>query len=144
MTKTPANPFLDMDFAKMMAEYRMPGLDLDGIMATQRRNIEALSAANQLAMEGMQAVMRRQTEILRQMMEESRQAMTELMAQGAPEEKVAKQADYVKAAFEKTLANMKELTEMLAKSNTEAADKLARRVSESLDELKQLTAAKKK
>jgi len=144
MTKTTGNPFLDMDFSKMMAEYRMPGMDVDGMMATQRRNIEALSAANQLAMEGMQAVMRRQTEILRQMMEESRQVMTDLMAQGAPEDKVAKQADYVKTAFEKTIANMKELTEMLAKSNSEAADKLARRVSESLDELKQLTATPRK
>lgn len=144
MTKASGNPFLDMDFAKMMSEYKMPGLDMEGVMAAQRRNIEALSSANQLAMEGMQAVMRRQAEILRQMMEESRHMMTDLMAQGAPEEKVSRQADYVKAAFEKTLANMKELTEMLAKSNTEAADKLARRVSESLDELKQISAKPRK
>ena len=120
--RTTGNPFLDLDFTKMATEFRMPG--------------EALSAANQLALEGVQAVMRRQAEIVRQMMDEARGIMTEMMSVGAPEEKVAKQADLFKTTFEKTVANMKELSEMIAKSNTEAAETLAKRVSESLEEMK--------
>jgi phasin family protein len=130
------NPFLDLDFSKMATEFRVPGLDVEGLMASQRRNVEALSAANQLALEGVQAVMRRQAEIVRQMMDEARGMMTELMTTGAPEEKVAKQAELFKTTFEKTVSNMKELSEMVAKSNTEAAETLAKRVSESLEEMK--------
>ena len=42
----------------------------------------------------------------------------------------------MKEAYELALANLRELAEMGAKSNTEAADVLAHRVSASLDELK--------
>lgn len=135
-------PFFDIDVTKLMdiskltADYKLPGVDMDQLLAAQRKNIEALTAANQLAFEGMQAVLRRQTEILRQSMEQASSMVTELMAAGAPEEKVAKNAELAKVAFEKALANMRELAEMVAKSNAEAAEVISKRVSESLDELK--------
>ncbi len=144
MAKPTSAPFFEMDINKLLAEYKVPGVDFEALAAAQRRNIEALTAANQLAFEGMQAVVRRQTEILRQTMEEASAAVAELTSVGAPEEKAAKQAELVKVAFEKALANMKELAEMVAKSNTEASEIVAKRVSESLDEVKSLIATTKK
>jgi phasin family protein len=132
----PTFPFLENDFSKMFSEFKIPGFDMQGLMATQRRNIEAVTAANQLAVEGVQAVMRRQTEILRQMVEESSTVLRDMMAAGAPEQKIAQQTELVKTAFEKALGNLRELTEMVAKSNTEAADVLTKRIGESLTELK--------
>ncbi|MEI8395943.1 MAG: phasin family protein [Rhodospirillaceae bacterium] len=136
MAKPTAYPFFEMDVSKMLAEFKMPGVDVDAILASQRKNIEAVTAANQLAIEGMQAVVRRQAEILRQTMEETGSILTEVLGAGSPEDKVAKQAELVKSAFEKALGNMKELAEMVAKSNTEAANVISKRVSESLEELK--------
>jgi phasin family protein len=136
MAKQSAYPFPETDFTKIFSEFRVPGFDAEALMAAQRRNIEAVTTANQLAIEGVQAVVRRQTEILRQMVEESSSSLRELVSTGAPEKKIAQQTDIVKASFEKTLANLRELTEMIAKSNTEAADILAKRVGESLTELK--------
>ncbi len=134
---TPATyPFFDTDFTKMFSEFRIPGLDMEALIATQRRNIEAVTAANQLAVEGVQAVIRRQTEIMRQIVEESSTTLREMMVAGAPEQKIAHQTDLVKTAFEKALANLRELTEMVAKSNSEAADVLTKRIGESLTELK--------
>jgi len=129
-------PFFGNDFTKAFADFKIPGFDIEGLLATQRRNMEAVSAANQLAVEGVQAVIRRQTEILRQTVEESSAALKDVLAVGAPDEKIAQQADLVKAAFEKALGNLRELTEMVAKSNTEAADVLTKRIGESLTELK--------
>jgi phasin family protein len=140
MTKPTAYPFFEMDVSKMMNEFKLPGVDVDAIMASQRKNIEAVTAANQLAIEGMQAVVRRQAEILRQTMEEAGGIMAEMMGAGTPEDKVAKQAELAKVAFEKALANMKELAELVAKSNTEAANVISKRVSESLEELKSIMA----
>jgi phasin family protein len=133
---TPTNPFLENDFTKIFSEFKVPGFDMQALIATQRRNIEAVSHANQLAVEGVQAVMRRQGEILRQMVEESTNSLKDMMAAGAPEAKIAQQTELVKTAFEKALANLRELTEMVAKSNTEAADVLTKRIGESLTELK--------
>jgi phasin family protein len=129
-------PFWDMDVSKMMADMKVPGVDMDALMQSQRKNIEALTAANKLAFEGMQAVATRQTEILRQTMDEMSKMMSDMMAAGTPEDRMAKQADLTKAAFEKSLANMREIAEMIAKSNSEAADVITQRVSATLEEIK--------
>lgn len=133
---TPSNPFFENDFTKMFSEFKIPGMDMQSLVATQRRNIEAVQTANQLAIEGVQAVVRRQSEIMRQMVEESSTVLREMMTSGAPEQKIAQQTELVKTAFEKALGNLRELTEMVAKSNTEAADVLTKRIGESLTELK--------
>jgi phasin family protein len=132
----PSNPFFENDFTKIFSEFKVPGLDMQSLVATQRRNIEAVQTANQLAIEGVQAVVRRQSEIMRQMVEESSTVLRDMMATGAPEQKIAQQTELVKTAFEKALGNLRELTEMVAKSNTEAADVLTKRIGESLTELK--------
>jgi phasin family protein len=141
-----ANPFFDVDMSKftdvskLMSEFKLPGIDVESVVASQQKNIQALTAANQLAFEGFQAVVRRQSEILRQTMEQTSSMVSELMAAGSPEDKVAKQADLVKLAFEKALSNARELAELVAKSNSEAADVINKRVSESLEEVKAVVA----
>ena len=144
MAQRSGNPFAEFDFGKMldvsklMADFRMPGVDVEAITASQRKNLEALTAANQLAIEGMQAVARRQTEILRQVMEEATSAMKDVMTAGSPEDKASRQTDIAKEALSRAVSNMRELAEMVAKSNNEAFDVINRRVSDSLDELKTL------
>ena len=66
------------------------------------------------------------------------------MGNGAPEAKAAKGTGLTKTAFEKAIANMKELSEMVAKSNGEAFDVINKRVAESLDEIRVLTEKAKK
>ncbi len=136
MTKPAAFPMFQNDITKMLADFKVPGVDLESMVASQRKNIEAVTAANQLAIEGMQAVVRRQAEILSTTLEETGTILTEVLGAGAPEDKAAKQAELVKSAFENALSNMKELAELVAKSNTEAANVISKRVSEGLEELK--------
>src|SRR3546814_8324305 len=87
----------------------------------------------------LQAIAKRQAEILRQTVEELQKNVQSLMENGAPEAKVAKGTELTKTAFEKAISNMKELSEMVAKSNGEAFDVINRRVAESLDEIRDLT-----
>ena len=54
---TPANPFAD--FTKLMEQFRVPGLDMNAVIEARRKDIEALTEANKLAYEGMQAVMQK-------------------------------------------------------------------------------------
>jgi phasin family protein len=137
------NPFADLDVTKMMADFKVPGVDYESVVATQRKNIEALTQANQLVVEGMQAVARRQSEILRQTMDETSKAMQQMMEQSAPEAKLAKQTDLAKTAFDTALANMRELAELVTKSNRDAFDVINGRVAASLDELKTVMATAK-
>jgi phasin family protein len=137
--------FPEMDFTKLFADFRMPGVDVNSLLAAQRRNMEALTNANRVAFEGMQAVAQRQAEILRQSMEEATKVASDLMTNGTPEQRIAKQTEIAKIAMEKALANMRELSEMMAKSNGEAVNLINQRMTESLDEVKKaIDAAAKK
>ncbi len=155
-----AYPFMNMDMTKVMADfdpakiadqftklagtYKMPQFDVDSLIATQRKNIEALTAANQAAVEGVQALAARQNEILQETVKEATEAVTALTAIEGPEDAAAKQAELLKVSFEKALGNMKELADMVAKSNADTSNAINARISESLEEItKQAVKVKK-
>jgi phasin family protein len=132
------NPFLDFDFTKALGDLRVPGLDVDALVAAQRKNLEAVTQANQLAVEGVQAVARRQVEIARQAFDEFSAVVREFATPTAsPEDRIAKQAELSKQALEKGIANARELTEMVTKANTEAFNVINKRVTESFDEVRE-------
>jgi phasin family protein len=130
------NPFFDMDVNKLFGDFRVPSLDVEAVVASQRKNIEALTQANQLAVEGVQAVARRQVEIARQTIEEFSAMVQGFTQAGTPEERLAKQAELTKGALERGLSNARELTELVTKANTEAFNVINKRVTEGLDEIR--------
>jgi phasin family protein len=137
------NPFLDFDMQamqKMMADMKMPAFDWEAILAANRRNMEAFAQANQLAAEGAQAIIRRQGEILKASMEDANRTMKTMLADGSPEDRIARQTDAIKTAFEQAISNYREMVEMASKSNAEAMAVMSKRVAESLDEVKSLMA----
>jgi phasin family protein len=131
------NPFFDFDFTKALNDFKVPGVDVDALVAAQRKNIEALTQANQLAVEGVQAVARRQIEIARQAIDEFSALVREFSTPSSPEVSLAKQAEFSKVALEKGVANAKELAEMVTKANTEAFNVLNKRVTESFEEVRE-------
>lgn len=143
MANKPESLF-DFDVTKYLGDFKVPGVDVETLVATQRKNIEALTAANRLAYEGVQAVVKRQIEILRQTMEEVASATRDLSEPGSPQDKAAKQAELAKDVFERALGNMRELAEMMARSNSEAFDLLNKRFTQNLDEFRELLLKAKK
>jgi phasin family protein len=139
MSKIPNAPF-EMDVTKLLAEFKVPGVDLETIMASQRKNIDALTKANQLAIEGMQTVARRQAEILRGGFEEASSMMREIMQTQSPEDRVARQTEAAKKSVERALSNARELAEIVAKAGNEAFDVLNQRLGEGLDEVRDAVA----
>lgn len=138
------NPFLDFDVQKMMGEFKIPNVDVDGILAAHKRNFDAIAQANQIAAEGMQAIMKRQSEIAQAAIVEVQSNLQAIATQGEPEEKLAQQASIAKTTLEQALANLKELQEMVAKSNAEASGIINKRIMESLDEVKTAIESTKK
>ncbi|WP_241671553.1 phasin family protein [Dankookia rubra] len=133
----------ETDLMKMLSEFRMPGMpDVEALASAQRRNLEALSAANRVALEGAQAVARRHMEILQSSMTEMTEAMKAFGSQESPQAKAARQAEMLKGAYEKAVANMKEVADLIQKSNQEALGLLNKRFTEAMDEVKTLVAKK--
>lgn len=118
-------------------------LDFNQLFATQRRNLEALAAANQSFVESAQAISRRQAEVARDNVEQALRASKDMMSGNSPESNLSKQADFTREMFESNLANMRELVEMVTKSGFEAFDVLNQRAAESLEEFSSVTAKPK-
>lgn len=157
MTKKAQNPFdfsnlvgtIDpaeiMDtFSKAMTQYQIPGVDTGALLDAQRKNVEALVTANKQALEGVQAVLARQGEMLRETMEEAQVVLKDLSASKSPTDVANKQGELVKEAIEKVVSNMRELAEMTAKSNTAAFETINKRLTDNMQEIKSLAASLKK
>ena len=114
------------------------GLDVDALVASQRKNIEALATASRIAMEGVTAVGKRQAEIFQETMSQTAQSVQSLITAGSSRDIAAKQADLTKEGFAKALTNMRELAEMVTKAQTGAMEAITHRVTESLAELEQM------
>lgn len=132
-------PLSDMDFTKFFAEMKLPALpDMETFMSASRKNLETLTAANRVALEGAQAVARRHMEIVQSSMAELTEAMQALAGTDAPQAKAAKQAELLKQAYQHAVANMKELSDLIQQSNAEALSLINQRFAEAMDEVKAL------
>jgi len=111
-----------------------------GALGCRPAEDEALSAANRVALEGAQAVARRHFEILQQTATELTETLRQLATADTPQNKAASQAELLKQAYERAVANTKELSELIQRSNAEALGLLNARFTEALDEVKALVA----
>lgn len=137
------NPFAtfdpkNFDFTKMMGNFKMPGVDMEAMMAAQRKNVEALTNANRVAAEGMQAVAKRQAEIMAEAMAQVSELSKQMGNVNNPQEMTAKQAEIAQQLFEKALKDMRELAEMMNKANVNAFEVINTRFNESIEEMRQM------
>jgi phasin family protein len=123
-------------FAQNLQAFKVPGFDVNTLLDIQRRNIEAVTAASQTVAQGLQIIAKRQGEIARQSVEQFRSLLSVTPASGPVEDKLIKQVDLAKTSFEKSVADARELSDLVTKVTEEATDILGRRVVASLDEVK--------
>lgn len=125
------------EFGKMFGT--MPQApNAEALMNAHRRNMEALSAANKIALEGAQAVAKRHMEIMQQTMAELSESIRALATPEAPQAKAAQQAELLKRAYEHAVANTREMSDLIQRSNGEALQLLNKRIAEAMDEVKAL------
>jgi len=126
------NPFAD--FTKILERFKVPGVDLSALAESGRKDMEALVEANKAAYQGLQALARKQSEMLTEAMGKIQEA-AKRAADVAPGTKTS---DLARAAYHKTLADMKELADIVRASHSEALTKVTDRAIERLQELKKL------
>jgi len=129
-------PFFDFDVTKMFADFRFRPFDVEAVWAAQRRNIEALSQANQLAVEGVHALAKRQIEMTQQALEDFSTHVREMTQPTSTEDRIAKQTEFTKKMIDKGLTHGREVAALAAKTGSEASEVLQKRTTEGLDEMK--------
>jgi len=122
--------------AKMMENFKLPGVDVQALIEDQRKNIDAVAKAMRIASEGATAVSQRQLEIF--------QSTSEQLSAMFRDFKMTReqQSELAKKAFQTALDNTRELAEMSTKASNEAFAVMKQRMSESLEEMRKAIAAK--
>ncbi len=138
MTKQ-AQPFGDV--TAMMAQFKMPGIDMATIVEARRKDIQALIDANTASFESMQALASKQTEMLSQAMQGMQDAAKSFAGGGGLAD-AGKQGEAIRMGFEKTLANMKELADMAQHAQSEAMARITQRATDQMQEVKAMVTPK--
>lgn len=117
----------------------LPQMEPTAILSAQKGMLEAVVAANQTLMEGTIALLRRQSEMLQEALQEMTQA-AQAMGQTPPaaNELFVQQAQAVRQAMAKSVANARELADMATKSYREAFDRVHNQVAAQLDSVKEM------
>lgn len=145
------NPFdfdpskmFNLDPQQMMAQWQnalesinLPGIDMPKILDAQRKNVEAITEANRIALEGVQSLMQRQTEIMQQSIEEATKMMQNFDPATDPAERVTQQTALAQESFQHALDRMRELAEMASSSQTEAFEAIQHRFNEAIEEIRE-------
>jgi phasin family protein len=136
MAKTETSRSGIFDVTKVFGDFRLPPVDVDAVVTAYLKNVEALSQANQLAAESMQALARRQTEVVQEAIDEASALVRSWTQPVAPEERLVNTVQAAKQAFERGFAHACELNELATKASTDLFGVIAKRVSESFDEVR--------
>ena len=124
-----------LNVGKLLERFKLPGVDFAALADAQRKNVQALQAANEKAYTGAVALVQRQSEIFEETMTQWQKAAKELSAK-SPSESLAIQADLARKAIEQALGHMRELAEMAAKSQSEAFEIIGKRVRAGIEEVR--------
>ena len=129
------------DVTAMMAQFKMPGIDMAAIVEARRKDIQALVDANTASFDAMQALASKQTEMLSQAMQGMQDAAKSFVGVSGTAD-VGKQGEVIRKGFEKTLANMKELADMAKHAQSEAMARITQRATHQLQEIKAMVRPK--
>ncbi|HEX3636421.1 MAG TPA: phasin family protein [Paraburkholderia sp.] len=124
------NPFGDL--TKTLEQFKVPGVDMAALVASRKKDIEAIVEANRSANDAMQAFARKQTEMLTQAMQDIQAATSA----GAADP--GKHAEVARNAWLKAVEDVKDLAEIARKSQLAATASLTKRANEHAAEIKQM------
>ncbi|MCB1557067.1 MAG: phasin family protein [Alphaproteobacteria bacterium] len=129
------NKMFSLDFLRSLSGGAQMPFDSNAFAETMRKNVEVFSEAQQKAMEDAQAAMQRQTRLWTQMAESNAEIAREVMNEGTPEQKVAKQTALLRQSYENSVSALRELADMLETSNKATSELINKRIAAALNEI---------
>jgi phasin family protein len=112
------------------------GPEMETMFASQQKNVDAVMQANRLALDRVQAIWRRQLDLIQEAVEGLTTLVGDLaQPPGLLRENFAKHAENSKRALEKNLASTRELTGLATKATTDAMNIINQRFFEGIGEM---------
>ncbi len=110
--------------------------DLGACTEIQRKNLQALTETQRLALEGLQSLLQQQTQMISGLVESGTGYAREIVREGTPEQKIARQIDLVKKNYERAVESWAAAADLIRQTNRDAAGLINGRVTGSMNEIK--------
>jgi phasin family protein len=123
---------------KMFQDVKFPTVEPQAVIDAQKKNVEALIAANKTAAAGYQDLYAKQVKLVEDGVAVMRSSLTEMGENAATVEGQQKNVKLASDAFEKAMTDMTDLAEQARKTQEDAFKIVQDRMKEALDELKVL------
>jgi phasin family protein len=111
-------------------------VDVDKLIETHTQNIDALERSAQVAAEEVLSIASKQREIVEAAFTEVFAIARDFKPMGNPQERIAKQAEFAKRAFNITVQNTQDIAELIRQSTTDATKIMRGRLKLSMDEVR--------
>ncbi|MCG5535928.1 phasin family protein [Ectothiorhodospira mobilis] len=126
---------------RLMQQYGLPSMDPQVLMEAQRRNMEAVVAANRTLLEGTEALMRHQADLMREVFEEMNRSAGQLSADEDPAQRAARQMDMVGRIYDHLSGHLREASQQVLRTQEATMTQLDARFRDSLQELRGMSAS---
>jgi phasin family protein len=121
---------------KFGTDLGLPKLNVDELLETQKKNIDALGQSAKVAAQGAQSVAQKQREVLEAGLREAVTLAREYKPLGKVQENLALQAEFASKALQIAVRGAQESASTAKQSATEAAKIIQDRIKESFEEMR--------
>ena len=130
-----ATSYIEM-LRKFGSDLGLPKLNVDELLQTQKKNIDALGQSAKVAAQGAQSVAQKQREVLEAGLREAATLAREYKPLGKIHENIALQTEFARKMFEIAVQGAQESASTARQSTTEAVKIIQARVKESFEEIR--------
>jgi phasin family protein len=120
----------------MIEKLKIPGVDTRALVDSRRKDIEALISANERAFAAFEALSRKQSDLLAELVREWQAGAKEVIGEGGAADKLNQAAAHAQKAFVDALAAMKDMAEIAATSSRDVVQILDKRFNDGIVELR--------
>ena len=135
MTEEAKQSFIDI-VRQFALDLGLPSVDVEKLVATHKKNFEALTQTAQIATDSVKSVAAKQKETIESAFRETVEMARSTKLVGDPKEMLAKQTAAVNRAVDAAVGNTREVAERIQKANANAFKVVADRITESLAEIR--------
>jgi phasin family protein len=110
-------------------------LDFNQLTESARRDVQALVAANEVAHRSVEALVRRQVELLAQTIAQRQNDTWDLFTGKTAAQTASHQVDQAQEVLGQVISNAREMADAVSKSQVEMASIVKRRIQEGMEDL---------
>ena len=129
-------PFAYTDLTKAWVDFGLPLRNIGALFEAHRKNAAALTSANQVVVDGLKTLVQHQSDFVKATMGDYRKLTSDVPAGRSNEEGATNQADTARHVYLSSVGHVRELSDIVVKTNVTAAAILNARVTEAFDDLK--------